>query len=472
MSGLGVPDVVDRGRRRSGDELNAMAAGWRAGVREALGEGERAVAVVVPGGAEAVALVVGLSALPQPMILLSPDVRAWRTEPAIPAGTALVLLPALAALAGKAERLGLVPVVLPEGSTRGAAPPVDAFSGGGVVLFTSGSSGRPKPIFHRMDSIRSWVRGRARAMGLGPGDGVAIGTSPAYSQGFTHLMTATLLGGALGLLDPRDHRLALAMLADPAFRCWRATPHLVDALARCVLTGPAIVPPVCIVSTPITKEVFGAFRDRFGVGLRQAYNTTETGTITLDDSPADQIQPDTVGRPLPGVEVRIGDHPSRPVARGGEGQIWVRTPGLMAGYGFPPRLDRRDEVDGWWPTQDLGTLRADGHVVLGGRRDDAIRTRDNHTVNLAHVAARLCEVDGVVDAAVVPVDTPAGRSFGAVVEHAPGLTVSELRGRLSAALPAWSQPRALALVAALPRLPNGKPDRLGCATLLAERLSG
>jgi hypothetical protein len=53
------------------------------------------------------------------------------------------------------------------------------------------------------------------------------------------------------------------------------------------------------------------------------------------------------------------------------------------------------------------------------------------------------------------------------VEAEPGLTVDEIRARLAGTLPAWSQPRAFALVAALPRLPNGKPDRLACATLLA-----
>jgi acyl-coenzyme A synthetase/AMP-(fatty) acid ligase len=310
-----------------------------------------------------------------------------------------------------------------------------------------------------------------RAMGLRPGDGVAMEASPAYMAGFTHLITVALLGGPIGLLDPRDHRLALVMLADPAFRCWRGTAHFVDALTRCVLTGPPIVPPLCVVSTPVAEGLFDAFHDRFGVVLRQTYSTTETGTITFDDSPADRVQRDTVGCPLGLLEVRIGDHPSQPAGPDRDGRIWVRTPALMAGYGFPPDLERREEVDGWWPTQDLGRLRADGYLVLSGRRDDAIRTRENRTVNLAHVAACLRDIDGVADAAVVPMDTAAGRSFGAVVEGGPGLTDGEIRARLAGTLPPWAQPRALALVAALPRLPNGKPDRLACATMLTATAS-
>src|SRR5262249_12107478 len=311
-------------------------------------------------------------------------------------------------------------------------------------------------------------RNRIRSMGLGPGAGMAMEASLAWAQGFTHLLTAVLLGGPLGLLDPRDHRLLLRTLAEPIFHCWRATAHFVDAVTRCVPTRPAIVPPLCLVSTPFSRAVFDGFLDRFGVPLRQMYSTTETATITLDDSPAHRVQRDSVGRPLHGMEIRIGNHPSEPSPAGETGRIWVRSPGQMAGYGFPPHLERPGEIDGWWPTQDLGNLRADGYLVLAGRLDDAIRTRDNRTVNLTHVSASLPNIDGVTDVVTVAIDTPAGQSFGAVVQCEEGLTVTALRTRLAAALPPWSWPKSFQLVPSLPRLPNGKPDRQACARLLTE----
>ena len=142
-----MPDILAHGRWRSGDELDAIARGWLAVVRDTLDDSGRPIAVALPTTQEGVALLVALSSLPSPVILLPPDVRAWRTEPAIPLGTPVVLLPTLAHLAPDAHRLGLHPVVLPEASTRGAGPPIDPFSGAGVVLFTSGSSGWPKPVF-------------------------------------------------------------------------------------------------------------------------------------------------------------------------------------------------------------------------------------------------------------------------------------------------------------------------------------
>ncbi len=205
--------------------------------------------------------------------------------------------------------------------------------------------------------------------------------------------------------------------------------------------------------------------------LRQGYSSTETGPICLDVAPPERVQRDTVGTPLDGVEVRVGDDPTRPFGPERVGRIWVRSPSRMAGYGFPACLERPGDVDGWWPTQDLGALRADGYLVLAGRMDDAIRTRDNRTINLAHVAASLRQLAGARDAVVVPLDGTHGRSFGAVVECDEGMTAAILRARLASVLPPWAWPSGIEPVPVLPRLPNGKPDRQACARLLAARMA-
>src|SRR5215469_1239897 len=226
-----MPDILAHGQWRSGEELNAIAGNWLAVVRESLDRDKRPIAVALSTTPESVALLVGLSSLLCPVILLSPEVRAWRTDPPIPSGTLVVLLPSLGHLTPDAEKLGLVPLVLPEPSTRAVSIGLEPFSGAGVVLFTSGSSGPPKPVFHRMRTQLASMENRIRAMGLGPGAGLVMEASPAYAQGYTYLLTTLLLGGPLGILDPRDHRGALAALAEPVFHCWRATPHFVDALS-------------------------------------------------------------------------------------------------------------------------------------------------------------------------------------------------------------------------------------------------
>jgi O-succinylbenzoic acid--CoA ligase len=166
------------------------------------------------------------------------------------------------------------------------------------------------------------------------------------------------------------------------------------------------------------------------------------------------------------VDVRIGDHPDESSPAGENGRIWVRSPWQMAGYGFPPAVERPDVVDGWWPTRDLGRLDPDGRLILTGRIDDCIRTREGRLVNLASVAGSLRAAAGVRDVAVVPIQGSAGTSFGAVLECEPSVTLTDLKQRLSDEMPPWAWPRAMAIVPSLPRLPNGKPDRRSCCAML------
>jgi O-succinylbenzoic acid--CoA ligase len=125
-------------------------------------------------------------------------------------------------------------------------------------------------------------------------------------------------------------------------------------------------------------------------------------------------------------------------------------------------------VDGWWPTRDLGSVRPDGQLALAGRIDDCIRTRDGRLVNLAAIADLLRELRSVRGIAVVPLAGEMGSSFGAVVECTSATAASTLRGEMSDALPAWARPRKVIVVPALPKLPNGKPDRNACRAILGQ----
>ena len=106
MSTLRTPDVLAAGRWWSGDQLDAMARVWRAAVVERFGESDRLIAAAVGASPESVALFTALTSLPSPAVLLPPDARAWRTEPAIPIGTPVALMPAMASLARAAHPRG------------------------------------------------------------------------------------------------------------------------------------------------------------------------------------------------------------------------------------------------------------------------------------------------------------------------------------------------------------------------------
>lgn len=468
MSRPRISNVRAGGRWWSGDELEAMACAWRAAMLERIGDENRNIAAAIPATPAGVALFAALTSLHVPAIMLDPDGRVWHSDPPLPHGTVLVLPPSLAHLASEAHRIGCVPYVLPDTDGRRAGPSLTLLQTPGVVVFTSGSTGSPKPVFRTMKALQGAAAARLRALGLTAGDGIVAGVSLAHGPGLSSLISSLLLEGPLALLDPIDHRAALATLALPEFKYWRATPHFVGVLGRCTLTGPARVPEICLLSSPVSQAVFDAFSNRFGVPLRQTYSSTETGCIAVDAAPPVAVQPNTVGPPLPRVEIHIGDHPNVPSPSGEIGRIWVRSPWQMTGYGFPPSVARPGDVDGWWPTRDLGVFRKDGRLVLAGRLDTCIRTRDGRLVNLAAAANGLRELPGVRRVVVVPLDGPSGATFGAVFECEPSITLASLRRRLSDSLPSWSWPRKVTLVPALPVLPNGKPDRRACLAALGD----
>src|SRR5262249_30249944 len=160
-----------------------------------------------------------------------------------------------------AEQLGLTPIVLgAPGGHRGPAPALSSLQAPGIVLFTSGTTGSPRPVYRSLAGLLAVSAARIRALALRPGAGILMGVSFASGQGLNLLLASMLLGGSIGLLEPLDHRAALEALARPEFHCWRATPHFADVLGRCALTRPAVAPPLCILSSPVSKSVFDAFR--------------------------------------------------------------------------------------------------------------------------------------------------------------------------------------------------------------------
>jgi acyl-CoA synthetase (AMP-forming)/AMP-acid ligase II len=463
-----IPSVCAAGLDWSADEVGALATRWHAEIERLAGASRRPIAVALSSDAEGVALFAAMSARPDWMIVLPPDVRAW-TSLELPDSPTIVLPPSLAQALDAGRRVAAGVHLLSDVGACGRIDPPSDFSllsSEGVVLFTSGSTGAPKPVFRPMRALTMAARARLDGLGLQPHQGLVSSGALGHGHGLMRLICAMLLGGPLGLLGPLDHRAALALLSQPRFGCWSATPHFADVLGRCRLTGPPIVPRICLLSSGVAPSVVEAFRRRFGVPLRQNYSSTETGIIAGDYGAPETVNAETVGLPLPGVEIRIGEHPDAPLPAQETGRIWVRSPWQMAGYGFPPRVERPGEADGWWPTRDLGLLRADGRLVLAGRLDDCLRTREGRLVNLAAVAHSLQGLDGVREAIVLPIPGPAGASFGAVLACADAVTLAELRTRVSGSLPEWAWPRAILQVAALPRLPGGKIDRRRCAEWL------
>jgi len=470
MTTLAPPAIRYEGRAWSSEETRARAASWHAHLRRVVAPDPPLIAMPMANRPESVALFFALSALSAPLVLLSEDPRSWRSAPAIQPGTPLILSPAQRGLAGPALRHGLRAEIVPEddGEPRQSGEGPVFFSFPGIVFLTSGTTGAPKPAYRKVASVIQSARMTSEMQDVPRGAGV-IGVLPlSTNYGFlSSLALSTVLGGSLALVERFDHRSVLALFASREYDFFACTPLMADILGRCPLDAPPPPAPRVVISSAgqLPPAVRRAFTARFGVEPRVTYGSTEGGLISAV-RPGDPEAPDGVGRPAPGVELRIGDDPRRPVRAGTSGRVWYSSPWYMEGYGFPPDLEPRGDLDGWFPTGDLGVVDAEGGLTLLGRSDECFKTHSGHLVNPAEVAIALRSYPAVLDAAVVPVAGSLGAAIGAVMEADGQLDVASLRSHAARLLPPWAQPQVMVTIPALPRMTSGKIDRTACIKLL------
>ena len=471
MIGTPPPAVHFGGRTWSRDELAALATGWHGDLVQQLGPAPPLLAVLMANHPESVALFFALTSFPAPVILLGDDPRAWRSTPPLPRDTPVALSEASHHLAGSVAAIGCRPftVSVARPAPR-RPPPAPAFlASPGLVAFTGGSTGLPKPVYRSMASAVRHAAVVAEILALRPGAGIvgALPLSAFHGLGDT-LLLATLLGGVLGLLPRFDHRSALRLFATDRYRYLAATPMMIDVLARCPLTGPAPRAPalVKVGGGRLPASGFHAFLDRFGTPPRPAYGASETGILTADVGPADRVRPTAVGYAVPDVRIAIGDRPEAPVPAGVPGRVWVSTPRYMEGYGFPPALEPREGRSGWWPMRDRGVIDDAGYLTLLGRLDDAFKTPGGQLVDPTEVVDVIQRLPGVGEVVVLPLPDRTAWTVGAVVAGEPGLGPVQVRWHAARLLPRWAQPQVVVVVERLPRLESGKVDREGCRTLL------
>ncbi|WP_203910331.1 class I adenylate-forming enzyme family protein [Rhizocola hellebori] len=194
--------------------------------------------------------------------------------------------------------------------------------------------------------------------------------------------------------------------------------------------------------------------------VMEGYGCTETAGI-ISATPPSAPRPGTVGKPVPGIELRLLDLDGKEVAAGQEGEIVVRGPNVMAGYWGTSQEGPAAVVQGWFATGDIGRLDEDGYLSIVDRKKDLIIRggynvfpRDVEDVLLAHPA--------VASAAVVGREDPRlGEEVVAFVALRPGAaaTEEELIAHAKAHLSATKYPREIHVVQAIPLTSVGKVDR-------------
>jgi long-chain acyl-CoA synthetase len=332
-----------------------------------------------------------------------------------------------------------------------------------VILYTSGTTGRPKGAELTHGNLTRNVEVTQSDLLRLTADDVVFGGLPLFhSFGQTCTLNASMAVGATLLLLPRfDAASAAHLLATYGATVFAGVPTMYAALLGLQEAPELPDLRVCVSGgAALPVEVLHAFEARFGCDVLEGYGLSETSPVASFNRPGGNRKPGSIGYPVSGVELQVLDEAgSGPVPHGEIGEIAIRGHNVMKGYWQQPDATAAVlDGDGWFRTGDLGRVDEDGFFFIVDRKKDLL-IRGGFNIYPREIEEVLYEHPDVAEAAVVGIPHDSyGEEVGAAVALRPGATVSEseLRAYVKARVAAYKYPRHVWFVAALPKGPTGK----------------
>src|SRR3984885_8428184 len=337
-----------------------------------------------------------------------------------------------------------------------------------ALIYTSGTTGLPKGVVLTHRNLLFIAAVSAQIRSLTPDDRLYGVLPMSHAVGLSVVLLGALLSGAALYLSPRfDPVAALAALERDRLTIVLGVPAmfalLVDYAKAKKLSGPLKFPALRIISSsgaPLQPAVKSAVESLFGMPLHNGYGVTECSP-TIAQARVDEPRSDlSVGRVLPGVEIKLVDSGGQNVGDGEVGELWGRGPNVAKGYyRAPEETAAAINPEGWFNTRDLAQLK-DGHLFIVGRTKELI-VRFGMNVYPAEVEAVLNSHPAVLRSAVMGRNVQGlegGEDIIAFVQLSTRASVSdtELAEHAAKNLAPYKRPSPLLVVRALPLTPTGK----------------
>ena len=456
--------------------MRAFAGGLAA---RGLHQGDR-VAMLVGNSPEFLTAYFGALRAGMVVVPINPGFTAFEVEYLVSQSKASLLISDPDTHRVAVEAAGAVPVVrtgseawrrLMVGSTPPppqATDPEDL----AVLMFTSGTSGRPKGamLSHRallanLDQLTALVQPAA----VMPSDVVLILLPLSHSYALNGGLGLVAYTGATAVITNRTdpvsalrliatHGVTVVATAPPVYVAWAQQPDIAAALAdvRLLVSGAA----------PLSRNLFVTFEDATGQPVWEGYGMTEASPVITSTLASGTPVPGSVGKPLPGIELRVVDNNGADVDEGDPGEVVIRGANLFSGY-WPDGVDGPDD-EGWWATSDVGIIDGDGDLRLVDRRNDLIIV-SGFNVYPREVEDVLMGMPGVAEVAVMGIPHPyTGETVKAVVVASEELDSEQVLQFCQTRLARFKCPTVVEFVASLPHSGTGKVSKGALRSAVAE----
>jgi long-chain acyl-CoA synthetase len=332
-----------------------------------------------------------------------------------------------------------------------------------LIAYTAGTSGLPKGAMLTHANLNANLEQMRRSpIAFGPDDVVLCILPLFHIYGLNVVLNLCVMVGAKVVLserfDPKasadaitSELVTVVAAAPPAYVAWLSSDFPGDAFAnvRVAVSGAA----------PLSKETLSGFFERFDVTIWEGYGLTETAPGLTTTAIGGVAKPGSVGRPLPGVELRLVDEDGEDVEDGDPGEIVVRGPNVFTGYWNRPEETQAAFLDGWFRTGDVGVADDDGDIFIVDRRKDMVIV-SGFNVYPREVEDVLRRHPNVGDVAVVGTPDPlTGERVRAIVVADPpgeGVSPESLREFCERNLAPYKIPSDIEIVSEIPRNAAGK----------------